>query len=235
MEKVQDIGSDACALRPERVDEHGNRIIAPEHMAGLTVLFKGRHCLLDIHPEARMGAVTIEFRGSNASCRIGRGGASALNALIRLGEDCQIRIGDGLTATARCFVAASEGAVIGIGNDCMFATDVQLRTDDAHPIFDIHTGLRINPSADISIGDHVWLGYGVRCLGGARVGEGSVIGMSSIVTGPIPNNCVAVGQPARVVRCDIAWERPHLSMDQPPYKPDASMITRSAYWNPTHD
>ena len=59
--------------------------------------------------------------------------------------------------------------------------------------------------------------------------------MDSVVTGPIPNNCVAVGTPARVVRRDVAWERPHLSMAQPPYKPDGDSVPRSAYWNATRD
>jgi hypothetical protein len=36
--------------------------------------------------------------------------------------------------------------------------------------------------------------------------------------------------PARVIRTDIAWERPHLSLAKPYYKPDASTITKSPYW-----
>src|SRR5690606_41218530 len=66
-------------------------------------------------------------------------------------------------------LSASEGTRLVLGEDCMLASEVQLRTDDAHPIFDVHTGLRINPAEDIVIGAHVWLAYGVRCLGGARI------------------------------------------------------------------
>jgi acetyltransferase-like isoleucine patch superfamily enzyme len=215
-------------------DAHGNRVVAPASLTTVSTLFKGRNCTLEIDPGARLGQVTIEFRGSNAHCRIGPAGPSGhFSALIRLGEDSRVEIGAGVTSTARAFLAASEGARLTLGEDCMLATDVQLRTDDAHPIFDVHSGHRVNPAADIEIGAHVWLAYGARCLGGARVGDGSVIGMNSIVTGRIPNNCIAVGAPARVVRRDIAWERPHLSMDPPPCKPDADGIARSPYWNPT--
>lgn len=221
-----------CELR----DERGNRVLAPVGLNNLTTLFKGSNCTLEIHPRARLGALSVEFHGSNAHCRIGPAGPGGnFSATIRLGEDCRVEIGAGVTTTARAFIATSEGARLVIGDDCMLASEVQLRSDDAHPIFDIHTGLRVNPAEDITIGAHVWLAYGVRCLGGARIGDGSVIGMDSVVTGPVPNNCVAVGAPARVVRRDIAWERPHLSMAQPPYKPDGGSISRSNYWNPTCD
>jgi acetyltransferase-like isoleucine patch superfamily enzyme len=217
-------------------DAHGNRVRAPVALATLTTVFRGRNCSLEIDPRATLGPVVVEFHGSNAHCRIGAGGpGGSFSALIRLGEDCTVEVGAGVTTTARAFLAASEGTRLVLGDDCMLASDVQLRTDDAHPIFDIHTGARVNPAEDIVIGAHVWLAYGVRCLGGARIGDGSVIGMDSLVTGAIPNNCIAVGTPARAVRRDIAWERPHLSMDLPHYKPDAESIVRSRYWHPTRD
>lgn len=226
----------AAPERSELRDERGNRVIAPVGLNSLTTVFKGHNCTLEIDPRARLVNTAVEFHGSNAHCRIGAAGpAGSLSALIRLGEDCVITIGAGVTTTARTFIATSEGGRVTVGDDCMLASEVQLRGDDAHPIFDIRTGLRINPVEDIVIGAHVWLAFGVCCLGGARIGDGSVIGMDSVVTGPIPNNCVAVGAPARVVRRDVAWERPHLSMAQPPYKPDGDSVPRSAYWNATRD
>jgi len=216
-------------------DARGNRLVAPVALLPrLTVHFRASDCLLWLDPAASIGAVSVEFNGDRGQCRLGGGGGEgAFSALLRLGQDSRILVGDGTTTTARCFIGASEGASVRIGEDCMLASDVQLRCDDAHPIFDIHTGARVNPSEDILIGDHVWLAYGVRCLGGSRIGDGSVIGLDSIVTGPVPNNCIAVGRPARVTRRDVAWERPHLS--HPPARPDAASVVRSRWWQPTRD
>ena len=50
----------------------------------------------------------------------------------------------------------------------------------------------------IEIGDHVWIGAGVRVLDGVRIGDHSVIGAGSVVTRSIPDNATAVGVPARV-------------------------------------
>ncbi|UUT35749.1 hypothetical protein [Microbacterium elymi] len=60
-----------------------------------------------------------------------------------------------------------------------------------------------------------------------------MIGAGSIVTRKIPNNVVAVGTPARVIRKHVAWERIHLGADAPFYKPDASTVKKSKYWNLT--
>ena len=115
----------------------------------------------------------------------------------------------------------------------MIASGNQIRTDDAHPIFNIETGERINMPSSISIGNHVWIGIRAVILGGTTIGDGSVIGMGSIVKDQFPNNCILVGTPAKIVRRDVAWERPHLTLSKPFYKPDASFVKKSPYWNKT--
>jgi hypothetical protein len=132
-------------------------------------------------------------------------------------------------------ISACEGTTVRIGDDVMFASDNQVRADDGHPIFDVRSGKRVNTSRSIEIGDHVWLGRGATVLGGSRIGSGSVVGYGSIVTGKVPNNVVAAGSPARIVRRDTAWERPHLSLAPPFYKPDASTVEKTGYWNLTED
>jgi acetyltransferase-like isoleucine patch superfamily enzyme len=54
--------------------------------------------------------------------------------------------------------------------------------------------------AQVIIEDHVWIGSRVVILPGVSVGHHSVIGASSVVTKDIPAYCLAVGNPARIVR-----------------------------------
>jgi hypothetical protein len=49
-------------------------------------------------------------------------------------------------------MSATEGTTIVIGDDVMFASHNQVRADDAHPIFDVRTGQRVNVSKSIEIG-----------------------------------------------------------------------------------
>lgn len=58
----------------------------------------------------------------------------------------------------------------------------------------------ITCAAPVTIEDDVWIGGGSIILPGVTIGRGSVIGAGSIVTRDIPANCVAVGNPCRVLR-----------------------------------
>ena len=64
----------------------------------------------------------------------------------------------------------------------------------------------LETKGDIIVGDHAWLGVGVIVLSGVRIGKGAVIGAGSVVTNDVPDNAIAVGSPARIVkmRSDIA-------------------------------
>lgn len=54
--------------------------------------------------------------------------------------------------------------------------------------------------APITIGDNCWIAGNVTILAGAVIGSGCVIGAGSVVTGKIPDNSLAYGNPAHVVR-----------------------------------
>ncbi|GAA3768294.1 hypothetical protein GCM10022240_20940 [Microbacterium kribbense] len=216
-------------------DDEGNRIeYDGPPRENITIAFRGGGNLVRVHAKASATKLHVDFNSSNGTFILGANPHQrAFSAGVRVGEDATVRIGNGVSATAAVTISAVEGVSVIIGNDVMFATANQVRADDGHPIFDVRSGKRVNKARSIRIGDHVWLAYGAMVLAGATIGEGSVIGAGSIVTRRIPNNVIAVGSPATVVRKDIAWERPHLGLVAPFYKPDASTVQKSKYWNRT--
>ncbi len=52
----------------------------------------------------------------------------------------------------------------------------------------------------VRIGDDAWIGIGAVVLKGVHIGERAVIGANAVVTKDVPANCIAVGNPATVVR-----------------------------------
>jgi acetyltransferase-like isoleucine patch superfamily enzyme len=150
----------------------------------------------------------------------------ASNTTIEIGDDCTIggvfrivggdggviRIGAGTTFN-QVGLSLHERASIVVGKDCMFSTDIHMDPSDMHPIFDGTSGERINPAQDIHIGEHVWLGTRVLVLKGASIGSGTVVGAGSMVSGTLPSNVLAIGQPAKVVRENVMWGR---DLDQAP-------------------
>jgi acetyltransferase-like isoleucine patch superfamily enzyme len=217
-------------------DERGNRIVyggSIEKNIGIT--FAGSNNTLVVSDDARLGKFVVQFDCSNGYFEIGASRLGQFSTFSRVGEDSKIVVGNDVSTTGLCVISAVEGTEVTIGNDSMLAMENEIRADDGHPIFDVSTGKRVNPAKSITLGDHVWLAKRAVVLGGASMGSGSVLGFGSILTGSVPNNSVAAGVPARVIRKNVAWERPHLSVQPPPYKPDSSVIQTTDYWAMTQE
>lgn len=57
--------------------------------------------------------------------------------------------------------------------------------------------------APIIIGENVWIGSNVRICKGVTIGDNSVIAANSVVTKSVPANCIAAGNPAKIVKTNI--------------------------------
>lgn len=129
------------------------------------------------------------------------------------GKNARIKIGDNLAIMWTYQIVIEDYTSLTIGNHCIISYDVILRGNDGHSIFDLNTGKNINSTEEISrsrkivIGDHVWIGMRSIILYNSKIGSGSIIGAASLVKGVIPNNCIAVGVPAKIKRDNIAWDR----------------------------
>jgi acetyltransferase-like isoleucine patch superfamily enzyme len=103
-------------------------------------------------------------------------------------------------------LAAIEGTNIIIGEDCLFSSGIVFRTGDSHSVTDL-SGNRTNPSKDITIGNHVWIGHRVFVNKGVEIGENNILGTAAVVTKSITEkNCVIAGVPAKVVKTDVNWK-----------------------------
>lgn len=220
-------------------DKSGNKIFFSGNpiTENISILFRGSNNTLIIEEGARLRRLSVRFDQDNGTLRIGKndGKVAPFQAIIRIGQDATVNVGKNVSATNPVQISAVEGTTVSLGDDVMIAGDVKLRGDDGHPIFDVRTNKRVNTAKNITIGNHVWLGLESILLGGASLGEGSVVGARAVVTKPFPNNCIVAGVPAKIVRRNIAWERPHLSLTNPPYKNSGDDIEKTDYWNMTVD
>lgn len=118
-----------------------------------------------------------------------------------------------LTNELNCNLVIGEGSIIGhfnhiyatgeiiIGKNVLTADKVYI-SDNLHEYQNLtmpimHQGIKQLPK--VKIGDGSWIGENV-CVIGANIGINCVIGANSVVTKDIPDYCVAVGAPARIIK-----------------------------------
>lgn len=148
--------------------------------------------------------------------KVGNGGS------IIIGNDCVFRsktTSNLMGLNHPCILAATPAykdttAILTIGNNCGFsgvsiwcAKEIRIGNNvrvgantlimdgDAH-----YDDLRTPPPQSIDIQDDVFVGANCVIKKGVIIGQGSMIGMNSVVTHDVPAYAVAVGCPAKVIR-----------------------------------
>ncbi|WP_240619933.1 acyltransferase [Cupriavidus neocaledonicus] len=154
--------------------------------------------------------VRMQLLSNGNIVEIGSGCRITASIIMKLVDNNSITIGAG-TTIGGCNFICGEGTAIAIGNDCMLAWNLEVRTTDSHAIIDVASGERINCAADIVIEDHVWVGAHATILKGAHVGRDSVVSIRSVVTDKFHESGLVIGgAPARKLRSGINWQRPLL-------------------------
>jgi acetyltransferase-like isoleucine patch superfamily enzyme len=112
----------------------------------------------------------------------------------------EIRIGNrvGLNGTT-----ITSKKLVQIGDGTMIAPNVIIVDSDFHAQWPPDSRLissTADTDRDVIIGSNVWIGMNSVILKGTTIGDNSIIGASSLVSGDIPGNVIAGGNPARVLR-----------------------------------
>ena len=125
-----------------------------------------------------------------------------LEGVITINQNASLRIGNNVGISSGC-IWAHQSIVIGnnvnIGGDCI------LMDSDAHSLNFLYRRdgqkyqkFKINKG--IVIDDDVLVGARSIILKGVHIGARSIIGAGSVVTNDIPADCIAGGNPCRLIR-----------------------------------
>jgi acetyltransferase-like isoleucine patch superfamily enzyme len=150
-----------------------------------------------IQPPARLsglGAVSIGnrvFIGRN-SWLIVVGNLSA--------EKKGISIGNGVSISGDCVISATESIIV--EDDVLIGRYVHI-ADHRHGFEDSTKPIvaqEIAGVAPVRIKSGAWLGQGVVICPGVTIGRNAVIGANSVVRSDVPDNFLAAGIPAKIIR-----------------------------------
>ena len=190
-----------------------------------------------IFPLRGIRGLRIKFSGINSTVVIKEPLGKLKNSRINCGNDCYVEIGSSVNMNkvsifaivdkSTCIIGdkctfsgndlllfnAEPNLKITLGEDCMVAADVTIRTSDAHAIRDINTNEILNFGGDVSIGKHCWITKDVYILKGVTLADNLVIGTGSIVSKDcMVSNSIYAGIPAKLIKENVVWQR------ETPYK-----------------
>ncbi len=95
-----------------------------------------------------------------------------------------------------------DEAPVTVGDNCFIGPNVSIYTA-CHSTDPVERNSRREWAKPVTIGDNVWIGGSVTILPGVTIGSNVTIGAGSVVVKDIPDGCVAVGNPCRVVKRNI--------------------------------
>lgn len=115
-------------------------------------------------------------------------------------QHCEnLEIGDNVSIHEQCNLNAYGG--VRIGNDVSIAHGTSIVSFN-HTWVDEATPIKYNPSEalPVVIGNDVWIGCGVRILGGVTIGDRVVIAAGAVVNKDCEPHGVYAGVPAKLVK-----------------------------------
>jgi acetyltransferase-like isoleucine patch superfamily enzyme len=139
------------------------------------------------------------------SVRIGPDSGIYRGSYFELGPAAEVEVGRACTVAGATF-SSNDRIVVGdytlISDGVVIADSFAALPPDARrsPPGGADRGSR----REVRIGDDVWIGTRAVILGGARIGNGAIVGAGAVVEGEVPEFAIAAGNPARVV----GWARP---------------------------
>lgn len=118
-------------------------------------------------------------------------------------DKCKLKIGNNCLFGDDSHITAANSILI--GNNLLTGKKV-LISDNSHgaitkeelSIAPLHRV--ITSKGGVVIGNNVWIGENAAILQGVTIGDGAIIGANSVVTKDVPANCIAVGNPAQIIK-----------------------------------
>lgn len=107
----------------------------------------------------------------------------------------RIQIGDYCLICPGVRISAADDIVV--GDNCMIASNAYVTDSDWH---DIYNRITTGQTAPVAIKNNAWIGDSAIICKGVTIGQNSIIGAGAVVVDSVPANCVAAGNPAKVVK-----------------------------------
>ena len=195
-----------------------NTVVPPEVMRKCSIEYAGTGNILYCEEGVKLSDCRIVFHGDNSLVYFSKT-KHTYECIIHIWSNSTFYIGPDsfMNRTTPMSVYAGEGRTVFIGKDALISRGIEFRTSDPHLVFSNKTHERLNPSKDVFVGDHVWLGEDALLLKGTTIGSGSIIGARALCSGKrVASNESWGGNPAKRITSGVFFTKASAH----PYLPD---------------
>lgn len=143
--------------------------------------------------------VLLDAKGvANQGIRIGDRGFIGRNSILSC-KDGDIVLGSHMNIGFNCEIFSSSR--VEVGDYGLFAAYTYV-VGGGHDHSDLGAVMidQPRPSLGVTIGRNVWLGAGAKVLDGVTLGQNVVIGAGAVVNESMPDNVIAAGVPAKIIK-----------------------------------
>lgn len=167
---------------------------------------RGKGNCIEIGTQCYLKNCSFHISGNNNVIRLEENVSAVACEIFIEDDNNRVIIGEHTHISGKTHIACIEGTSIRIGKNSLLSSEVTVRSGDSHAVLDLN-GNRINPSADILIGEHVWIGNRTIFTKGAQVQKDSIVATGAVVTKKFDeSNVILGGVPAKVRKTDINWK-----------------------------
>ncbi|MFM5882146.1 LbetaH domain-containing protein [Methanobrevibacter gottschalkii] len=185
-----------------------NKIEGKPNLVNSTISFKGNNNILICEPNVKIVNSNLSFMGNNSIIYLSDSKSDYVVTLV-LYNDSTMYFGKNNVMYSPFNVVCQEAQNFIMGDECIIFSGVNIRTSDAHPIYDGNSKKRINFSQSVFIGDHVWIGQLTYISRGVKIGSGSIIGNTSFLPPlfEVSSNCYGFGNPFKIVNKNVFFTK----------------------------
>ena len=191
MEEV--INSEQISLLKE------NKIIGDPTIEHSRIHFEGKNNIIFCENNVKLWGCSILFKGNNSLIYLSSSNGYCLNIQI--------------VQVPPIYLNIQEHQNLIIGDDCSIGSNANIRTGDAHIVYDKESKVRLNMGSSVFIGDHVWLGHQIYVDKGVSIGSGAVVENNSHVPSNVvlKSNTIYSGNPVNLIKSDVFFTKDYVA------------------------
>ena len=151
----------------------------------------------------KLGRKTLSLKIVNGSLQVGKYvkcWPDTKISIIGLTQEARLKIGNNVSIGDRTQLHC--GNRIDIGDNSFISWDCCIMDRDYHAF-----NADKEESKPVIIGEHCWIGCRVLIIKGVSIGNGAVVAAGSVVTKDVPPFCLVGGNPAKIIRRNVKWDK----------------------------